>query len=80
MTGKRTPQHPPIYLSTKNISTSLLGTLSENEIQMLLNLRTIPSGLRASLETTIATTAQHYVVKPRLFLVGATIEGSYHHG
>jgi len=77
MTDKKSP-HSPLRLSTENNTTSLLGAISESEMQTLLNLRAFPCDLREGLQKTIATTAQRYAVTPKLKLV--TVSAAFTHG
>jgi len=77
MPSKNSP-HSPLHLSTENNAASLLGALSESEIQTLLNLRAWPCDLRAGLQKTIAAAAQRYAVTPKLKLV--TVSAAFTHG
>ncbi|MBC3931661.1 hypothetical protein [Undibacterium curvum] len=74
----KNPLISPIRLSSENNAASLLGTISENEIQTLLHLRAFPCDLRAGLQKSIAATAQRYAIKPCLVLVGVAVEGGRH--
>lgn len=68
----------PIRSSSTDSSVFLLGTISESEIQTLLHLRAFPDDLRTGVQKTIATTAQQYRTKPRLFLLNTAIQGECH--
>ncbi len=73
----------PIHIASQNNATSLLDTLTKEEIDFLLNVRVLPIEMQAHLQRTAHSlaTVSPFVVKPRAKLsivCGAASKGGIH--